>query len=49
MSEDTSFMQWRQRAKDEIQEETPQVRWLLLIAAVVVVVGILAGVLMLVL
>lgn len=43
MSENTTFMQWRERARSEIREETTNVRWLLVIAAIVVVVGILAG------
>ena len=43
MSEETTFMQWRERAKTEIRDERPHVRWLLIIAAAVVVVGIIAG------
>lgn len=44
MSENTTFVQWRERARSEIREERPHVRWLLLIAGIVVVVGILVGV-----
>ncbi|RCW43239.1 hypothetical protein DFQ14_107128 [Halopolyspora algeriensis] len=44
MSESTSFVQWRERARSEIREERPHVRWLLVVAAIVVMVGILAGV-----
>lgn len=47
MSEETTFTQWRERARTEIRDERPQVRWLLIVAAAVVVVGILAGVLVL--
>ncbi len=49
MSEETTFVQWRERARTEINEERPQVRWLLIVAAAVVVVGIVAGVLALLL
>lgn len=45
MSENTTFVQWRERARSEISEERPHLRWLLVIAAIVVVVGILGGVL----
>ncbi|MDR7300537.1 hypothetical protein [Haloactinomyces albus] len=44
MSENTTFVQWRERARSEIREESPHVRWFLLTAAIVVVVGILVGV-----
>ncbi|NYH78063.1 hypothetical protein FHR84_001385 [Actinopolyspora biskrensis] len=49
MSEQTTFMQWRERARSEIRDEHPQLRWLLLVAGAVVVLGILAGVVVLLL
>lgn len=49
MSEETTFMQWRERARTEIRDERPQVRWLLVVAGAVVVVGILAGIIALLL
>lgn len=41
--EGTTFMQWRERAQNEIIEERPQIRVLLIVAAAVVVLGILVG------
>ncbi|WP_181188226.1 hypothetical protein [Actinopolyspora mortivallis] len=49
MSEQTTFMQWRERAKSEIRQEHPQLRWLLLTAGAVVVLAILVGVVVLLL
>lgn len=47
VSEGTTFMQWRERAQSEVQEERPRMRALLITAAVVVVVGIVVGVIVL--
>ncbi len=49
MSEGTTFMQWRERAQSEVREEQPRLRAIMITAAVVVVVGILAGVIVLLL
>lgn len=49
MSEGTTFTQWRERAQTEIREESPNVRVLMITAAIVVVVGILGGTLALLL
>ncbi|MBA8825797.1 hypothetical protein FHX42_003163 [Saccharopolyspora lacisalsi] len=49
MSEGTTFVQWRERARSEIKDERPHLRWLLITAAIVVVVGVLGGVLALLL
>lgn len=49
MSEQTTFMQWRERAKSEIRDEQPQLRWLLITAGAVVVLGILVGLIVLLL
>ncbi|MEU6129107.1 hypothetical protein ABZ805_08030 [Saccharopolyspora sp. NPDC047091] len=47
--EGTTFMQWRERAQSEVQEERPQLRAVLITAGVVVLVGILVGVVVLLL
>ncbi|MCC5697271.1 hypothetical protein [Saccharopolyspora rectivirgula] len=51
MSEDegTSFMQWRERAQEEVRRDQPKLRGIMITAAVVVVVGIVAGALILLL
>ncbi|SDP43718.1 hypothetical protein SAMN04487905_104107 [Actinopolyspora xinjiangensis] len=49
MSEQTTFTQWRERARSEIRDEHPQLRWLLITAAVVVVLGIVLGAMVLLL
>lgn len=41
--EGTTFVQWRERAQNEITEERPQMRVLLIVAAAVVILGIVAG------
>jgi hypothetical protein len=41
--EGTTFVQWRERAQSEVTEERPQMRVLLIVAAAVVILGILAG------
>jgi hypothetical protein len=40
----TTFVQWRERAQSEVQEDRPKMRVGLIITAVVVVIAILAGV-----
>lgn len=45
--EGTTFMQWRERAQTEAKEDQPQLRAVLITAAVVVLVGIVLGVVVL--
>ncbi|GAA4854477.1 MULTISPECIES: hypothetical protein [Saccharopolyspora] len=45
--EGTTFMQWRERAQNEVREDRPKMRAVLVTAAVVVVVGIVVGALFL--
>jgi uncharacterized membrane protein YidH (DUF202 family) len=47
--EGTTFMQWRERAQSEVRDDRPKMRALMIIAAVVVVVGIVVGSLILLL
>jgi hypothetical protein len=47
VSEGTTFMQWRERASNEVQQERPRMRAMLITAGAVVVVGILVGVIVL--
>ncbi|MFC7340624.1 hypothetical protein [Saccharopolyspora griseoalba] len=41
--EGTTFVQWRERVHSDITEERPQMRVLLIVAAAVVILGILVG------
>ncbi|CAM04969.1 hypothetical protein A8924_6127 [Saccharopolyspora erythraea NRRL 2338] len=45
--EGTTFMQWRERAQTEVREDRPQLRAVMITAAVVVVAGIVVGALIL--
>lgn len=47
--EGTTFMEWRQRAQSETADERPRLKTLLLVAAAVVVLGVLTGVIVLML
>lgn len=41
--EGTTFVQWRERAQSEVADDRPQMRMLMIVAAAVVVAGILIG------
>lgn len=41
--EGTTFMQWRERAQSEVRDERPRVRVLMIVAAAVVIIGIVVG------
>jgi hypothetical protein len=41
--EGTTFVQWRERAQSEVAGDRPQMRMLMIVAAAVVVAGIVIG------
>jgi hypothetical protein len=47
--EGTTFMQWRERAQSEVRDDRPKMRAVMIVAAIVVVVGIVVGSLILLL
>ncbi|MER7083073.1 hypothetical protein [Saccharopolyspora kobensis] len=47
--EGTTFMQWRERAQSEVRDDRPKMRAVMIVAAAVVVIGIVVGALFLLL